>query len=128
MEAPVRERLPSERSGVTKKIHLHYTVEQQLRELKLYITIGEYPDGRPGEVFLKVDKMGSTISGLMDALSITLSIGLQHGVPLAEYLDKLVNMRFEPMGTTEDADLPRVTSIVDAVARYLSRRYPKPGA
>ncbi len=62
------------------------------------MTVGEYEDGRPGEVFIKVSKQGSTLAGIMDAFSISLSLGLQHGVPLATFVRKFANMKFEPAG------------------------------
>ena len=68
-----------------------------------YVTVGEYEDGRPGEVFMKVSKQGSTLSGVMDAFSISVSLGLQHGVPLSTFVRKYTNMRFEPAGITDDA-------------------------
>jgi ribonucleoside-diphosphate reductase alpha chain len=118
-----RERLPAERKGWTKKIHLRYRVECGEAELAIYVTTGEYPDGRLGELFLKADKAGSTISGLLDALSVTASLALQSGVPVDTLVEKWSRMQFEPAGTTGDPDLPRVSSIVDAVARWLRIRY-----
>lgn len=124
-----RERLPSERKGLTKKIFLQYLVEGAKAELDIYITTGEYPDGRLGEIFLKSDQMGSTISGLLDALSVTASLALQSGVPVETLVEKWGRMQFFPAGTTGDPDLPRVSSIVDAVARWLRIRYcPAPPA
>ena len=118
-----RERLPAERKGRTKRIHLRYTTEHGPAELKLYISTGEYADGRLGEIFLKSDKAGSTISGLLDALSITASLALQSGVPVETLVGKWTNLRFAPDGTTSDPKIPRVASIVDAVARWLRMRY-----
>ena len=118
-----RERLPETRKGRTKRIHLRYRVEGGEAELKIYVTTGEYPDGRLGELFLKADKAGSTISGLLDALSITASLALQSGVPVETLVEKWGHMQFSPAGTTTDPELPRVTSIVDAVARWLRLRY-----
>ena len=118
-----RERLPAERKGWTKLIHLRYRIENGDAVLKIYLTTGEYPDGRLGEIFLKADKAGSTISGLLDALSITASLGLQSGVQVETLVEKWGRMSFEPSGTTGDPDLPRVSSIVDAVARWLRIRY-----
>jgi ribonucleoside-diphosphate reductase alpha chain len=123
-----RERLPATRKGRTKRIHLHYRVEGADAELKIYCSTGEYEDGRLGEIFLKADKAGSTISGLLDALSITASLALQSGVPVEVLVEKWARMQFEPSGTTTDPDLPRVSSIVDAVARWLRRRYCPPPA
>ncbi len=124
-----RERLPAERKGRTKRIHLRYTTERGPADLKLYVSTGEYPDGRLGEIFLKADRTGSTISGLLDALSVTASLALQSGVPVETLVEKWERMQFEPAGTTTDPDLPRVSSIVDAIARWIRRRYcPAPAA
>ncbi len=123
-----REKLEKTRPGLTKKIHLRYKVggDQEapiVAELEIFIQTGEYPDGRLGEIFLKADKAGSTISGLLDALSITASLALQHGVPPKTIVEKWSRLQFEPAGTTTDPGLARVTSIVDAVARWLATRY-----
>ena len=87
---------------------------------------GEYEDGRPGEVFIKVAKQGSTLAGIMDAFSISISLGLQHGVPLATYVRKYANMKFEPSGMTDDADLRIATSLVDYIFRRLALDYLSP--
>jgi ribonucleoside-diphosphate reductase alpha chain len=118
-----RARLPVTRKGKTKRIHLHYRVEGAAVELKIYVTTGEYEDGRLGEIFLKADKAGSTISGLLDALSITASLALQSGVPVETLVEKWERMQFAPAGTTTDPELPRVASIVDAITRWLRLRY-----
>ncbi len=88
-----------------------------------YVTVGEYEDGRPGEVFMKVSKQGSTLSGVMDAFSISVSLGLQHGVPLATFVRKYTNMRFEPAGITDDPDLRLASSLVDYIFRRLAIDY-----
>ncbi|MHB1987924.1 MAG: vitamin B12-dependent ribonucleotide reductase [Acidimicrobiales bacterium] len=88
-----------------------------------YVTVGEYEDGRPGEVFMKVSKQGSTLSGVMDAFSISVSIGLQHGVPLSTLVRKYTNMRFEPAGITDDPDLRLASSLVDYIFRRLAIDY-----
>lgn len=115
----VRRRLPVERHGLTKRIHLRHSHG----ELKIYIQTGCFPDGSLGEIFVKADRSGSTISGLLDALSITASVALQYGAPVATLVEKWTNLRFSPDGTTSDPQLPRVASIVDAVARWLARKY-----
>ena len=84
---------------------------------------GEYPDDGLGEIFLKVSKQGSTLSGIMDAFAISLSLGLQYGVPLEAYISKFMNMRFEPAGMTDDPDVRLATSIVDYVFRRLALDY-----
>ena len=88
-----------------------------------YVTVGEYEDGKPGEVFMKVSKQGSTLSGVMDAFAIAVSLGLQHGVPLSTFVRKYTNMRFEPAGITDDADLRLASSLVDYIFRRLALDY-----
>ena len=88
-----------------------------------YVTVGEYEDGRPGEVFMKVSKQGSTLSGVMDAFSISVSLGLQHGVPLSTFVRKYTNMRFEPAGITDDPELRLASSLVDYIFRRLALDY-----
>ena len=87
------------------------------------MTVGEYEDGRPGEVFMKVSKQGSTLAGIMDAFAIAVSLGLQHGVPLATYVKKYTNMRFEPAGMTDDPELRIAQSLVDYIFRRLAVDY-----
>jgi len=114
----VRERLPRRRVSTTFAF--------RVADCEGYATVGEYEDGRPGEVFLKVSKQGSTLAGIMDAFSISISLGLQHGVPLATYVRKYVNMKFEPSGMTDDADLRIATSLVDYIFRRLALDYLDP--
>jgi ribonucleoside-diphosphate reductase alpha chain len=85
-----------------------------------YVTVGEYEDGRPGEVFIKVSKQGSTLAGIMDAFSISISLGLQHGVPLATFVRKFANMKFEPAGITDDPELRIATSLIDYIFRRMA--------
>ena len=85
-----------------------------------YITSGSYPDDGLGEIFLKASKQGSTLSGIMDAFSIAVSVGLQYGVPLEDYASKFINMKFEPSGMTDDPDIRFASSIVDYVFRRLA--------
>jgi ribonucleoside-diphosphate reductase alpha chain len=85
-----------------------------------YITSGSYPDDGLGEIFLKASKQGSTLSGIMDAFSIAVSVGLQYGVPLEDYASKFINMKFEPSGMTDDPDVRFASSIVDYVFRRLA--------
>jgi len=82
-----------------------------------------YKDGRPGEVFIKMAKEGSTLSGVMDGLAVSLSIGLQYGVPLKVLVDKLINMRFEPSGVTENPGIRFATSVLDYLGRWLGGRF-----
>ena len=128
--APARKKMPDTREGLTKKILLQYPAytdgseQPKVAELRIYVTTSTYPDtGKLGEVFLKADRQGTTISGLLDALSISLSIGLQHGVPLDQYTSKFRNMRFEPKGATPTLACKRASSIVDALAFWLNSKY-----
>jgi ribonucleoside-diphosphate reductase alpha chain len=99
------------------------TISFQVGESEGYITAGEYPDDGIGEIFLKVSKQGSTLAGLMDAFSIAVSVGLQYGVPLADYVQKFVNMRFEPSGITNDKDIRFASSLMDYIFRRLAIEY-----
>jgi ribonucleoside-diphosphate reductase alpha chain len=111
----VRERLARRRTSSTFRF--------RVADCEGYVTVGEYEDGRPGEVFIRVSKQGSTLAGIMDAFSISISLGLQHGVPLATYVSKYTNMKFEPSGMTDDADLRIATSLVDYIFRRLALDY-----
>jgi ribonucleoside-diphosphate reductase alpha chain len=88
-----------------------------------YITVGMYEDGRPGEIFIKMSKEGSTLSGVMDGLALTVSLGLQYGVPLKVFVDKLLNTRFEPSGITANPNIRFVSSVLDYIARWLGGRF-----
>jgi len=111
----VRERLPRRRASSTFAF--------RVADCEGYVTVGQYDDGRPGEVFMKVSKQGSTLAGIMDAFSISVSLGLQHGVPLATYVRKYTSMRFEPAGITDDPELRIATSLVDYIFRRLAVDY-----
>ena len=88
-----------------------------------YMTAGTYADGALGEVFLKLGKQGSTLAGVMDAFSIAISIGLQYGVPLETFVEKFSNLRFEPAGMTDDADVRMAQSMMDYIFRRLALDY-----
>ena len=113
--SPVRNRLPRHRRSRTYAF--------RVGEAEGYVTVGEYDDGRPGELFAKVSKQGSTLAGVMDAFSIAISLGLQHGVPLETYVRKFTNMRFEPAGITDDPDLRIASSLVDYIFRRVAIDY-----
>jgi ribonucleoside-diphosphate reductase alpha chain len=115
---PVRERLPRNRRS--------RTFEFRVADCKGFVTVGEYDDGRPGELFIRVSKQGSTLAGIMDAFAISVSHGLQYGVPLRAFVEAFVGMRFEPAGMTDDPDLRIATSIVDYLFRKLSLMYLDP--
>ncbi len=111
----VREKMPAERASVTHKF--------SVGGHEGYITVGMYDDGRPGEIFIKMSKEGSTLSGVMDGLALTISLGLQYGVPLKVFVDKLLNTRFEPSGITANANIRFVSSVLDYIARWLGGRF-----
>jgi ribonucleoside-diphosphate reductase alpha chain len=112
---PVREKLPRVRTSKTFSF--------RVADCHGYVTVGEYDDGRPGEIFLKVAKQGSTLAGIMDAFAISVSHGLQYGVPLRAFVDMYTNMRFEPAGMTDDPDLRFASSLVDYIFRRLAVEY-----
>jgi ribonucleoside-diphosphate reductase alpha chain len=113
--APVRRRLPATRPAKTFSF--------SVGDAEGYIIAGEYPEDGIGEVFLKVAKQGSTLSGIMDAFAISVSLGLQYGVPLEAYTQKFINMRFEPSGMTSDPDIRFASSLVDYIFRRLALEY-----
>ncbi|MFI7029399.1 vitamin B12-dependent ribonucleotide reductase [Microbispora rosea] len=112
---PTRRRMPNQRPSTTTR----FTVGGA----KGYMTASSYPDDGLGEVFLKMSKQGSTLAGVMDAFSVAISIGLQYGVPLDTYVQKFVNMRFEPAGMTDDPDVRMAQSVMDYIFRRLALDY-----
>jgi ribonucleoside-diphosphate reductase alpha chain len=110
-----REKMPVERTSITHKF--------SVGGHEGYITVGMYEDGRPGEVFIKMSKEGSTLSGVMDGLALTISLGLQYGVPIKVFVDKLVNTRFEPSGITANPNIRFVSSVLDYIARWMGGRF-----
>jgi ribonucleoside-diphosphate reductase alpha chain len=112
---PHRRRLPAERTAVTHKF--------DIAGHEGYITVGLYPDGQPGEIFLKMAKEGSTVSGLMDTFATTVSVALQYGVPLRDLVNKFAHVRFEPSGFTGNQEIPIAKSIVDYIFRWLGSRF-----
>jgi len=113
--APRRERLPDTRESVTHKFNV--------AGHEGYITVGLYPDGRPGEMFITMAKEGSTIGGLMDCFGTAVSMSLQYGVPLDAYVNKFSHMRFEPQGHTKNPDIRYAKSIVDYIFRWLGIQF-----
>src|SRR5215469_16724311 len=111
---PVRRRLPDERRSLTHKF--------DVQGHEGYVTVGLYDDGTPGEIFLKMAKEGSTISGMMDAFGIQTSMALQYGVPLRVMVNKFSHMRFEPSGFTKNPEIPIAKSIIDYIFRWLASR------
>ena len=118
VKRPVREHMPRRRKSSTFSF--------RVADCEGYVTVGEFPDGRPGEVFISVSKQGSTLAGIMDAFAISVSMGLQHGVPLATFVKHFTNMRFEPAGMTDDPELRFASSLVDYIFRRLAVEYMAP--
>jgi ribonucleoside-diphosphate reductase alpha chain len=112
---PYRRRLPDERSSITHKFNV--------AGHEGYLTVGLYEDGTPGEIFLRMAKEGSTISGLMDAFATAISLALQYGVPLPDLINKFSHLRFEPAGFTTNPDVPMAKSLVDYIFRYLATKF-----
>ncbi|TNC28933.1 vitamin B12-dependent ribonucleotide reductase [Amycolatopsis alkalitolerans] len=112
---PVRKRLPKKRPSQT----LSFTVGGA----EGYLHAGSYPDDGLGEIFVKLGKQGSTLAGVMDAFSMSISVGLQYGIPLEFYVSKFSNLRFEPAGMTDDPDIRIATSVLDYLFRRLALDY-----
>jgi ribonucleoside-diphosphate reductase alpha chain len=113
-----RRKLPAERNSITHKF--------SVGGHEGYITVGMYEDRRPGEIFIKMAKEGSTLSGIMDAFALSVSISLQYGVPLRALVDKFVNSRFEPSGYTGNPDIRYAKSIVDYIGRWVGGKFISP--
>lgn len=119
-----RQRLPPERHSITKCFRLAYTHRDGTPDtMRLYVTVGLYDDGRPGEVFIKIDRMGTLAHGALDATATMISLLLQYGVPLPVVTGKLRHTRYEPAGFTKDAEFPSCTSALDLVAQWLDKRF-----
>src|SRR5713226_2409865 len=110
-----RRKLPDERRSITHKF--------SIGGHEGYIIVGMYEEGAPGEIFIKMAKEGSTLSGFMDGLALSISIGLQYGVPLKALVDKLTNTRFEPSGFTENPSIRYSSSGLDYIARWLGGKF-----
>ncbi|MGI8663950.1 MAG: vitamin B12-dependent ribonucleotide reductase [Acidimicrobiales bacterium] len=115
VKEPARTKLPRNRTS--------HTFEFRVADCKGFVTVGEYDDGRPGEIFLRVSKQGSTLAGIMDAFAISVSHGLQYGVPLRSFVEAFTNMRFEPAGMTDDPDIRIASSVLDYIFRRLAVDY-----
>jgi ribonucleoside-diphosphate reductase alpha chain len=113
-----RRKLPNERTSITHKF--------SIGGHEGYLTVGKYADGTPGEIFIKMAKEGSTLSGIMDAFALSVSIALQYGVPLRALVDKFVNSRFEPSGYTGNPEIRYAKSIVDYIGRWLGAKFISP--
>lgn len=136
-EDKINEAAPTSTPSVSMPAHkLGYAIRQTLPKVRNsktfsftvadchgYLIVGEYEDGRPGELFIDVAKMGSTLSGLMDSFARSVSYGLQHGVPLKVYIKGMTSISFAPSGITDDTDIRTATSLVDYIFRRLALNY-----
>ncbi len=113
--APKRRRLPDDRTEVGRKF--------KVGEYEGYIHVGLFEDGTPGDIFVDIAKEGTTLAGLMNSFMISVSLGLQYGVPLEVYVSKFSHMRFEPSGMTNDADIRIAKSIVDYIFRWMGKKF-----
>jgi ribonucleoside-diphosphate reductase alpha chain len=112
---PVRRRLPMDRTAICHKF--------DIAGHEGYIHVGFYEDGTPGEIFIKMAKEGSTISGLMDTIATLTSLSLQYGVPLEALVSKFGHVRFEPSGFTKNPEIPYAKSLTDYIFRFLGTRF-----
>jgi hypothetical protein len=97
--------------------------QPEAERMKIYFTVGVYPDGQLGEIFIRADRSGSLASGALDAVAMLMSIGLQYGVPLQVMLEKLRHSRFEPEGYTRDGEFPSASSPLDLLAQWLGSKF-----
>jgi ribonucleoside-diphosphate reductase alpha chain len=114
---PQRVRLPDERTAVTHKF--------SIAGHEGYLTVGLYPNGRPGEMFIAMAKEGSVVSGLMDSFATAVSIMLQYGVPLSVLVNKFSHVRFEPSGVTSNPEIPLAKSVMDYIFRWMDKKFPE---
>ncbi len=112
---PQRRRLPDDRTEVGRKF--------KVGEYEGYIHVGLFEDGTPGDIFVDIAKEGTTLAGLMNSFMISVSLGLQYGVPLEVYVSKFSHMRFEPSGLTNDTDIRVAKSIVDYIFRWMGKKF-----
>ncbi|EKD93967.1 MAG: hypothetical protein ACD_28C00013G0002, partial [uncultured bacterium] len=115
IQKPFRRKLSNERRSLTHKF--------SIQGHEGYITVGLYEDGHPGEIFIKMSKEGSTLSGIMDAFALSVSLNLQYGVPLEVLVAKFTHTRFEPAGMTQNSEIPMVKSLMDYLGRWLALKF-----
>ncbi len=115
---PYRRKLPDERASITHKF--------DIAGHEGYITVGLYPEGQPGELFIVMNKEGSTLSGIMDVFATSISLNLQYGVPLKVLVNKFTHLRFEPSGFTRNPQIPMAKSIVDYIFRWMALKFLSP--
>jgi ribonucleoside-diphosphate reductase alpha chain len=115
LPATRRRRLPDDRAEIGRKF--------RVGDYEGYIHVGLYEDGTPGDIFVDIAKEGTTLAGLMNSIMISVSLGMQYGVPLEVYVSKFAHMRFEPSGMTNDPDIRAAKSIVDYIFRWMGKKF-----
>lgn len=115
-----RERLPDTRQGLTHKLTLRDVAGNKVR---IYITVGLYADGRPGELFLTTDDAGDDFAGMLRQWAIAVSLCLQNGVTLDKLVEKFAHQDFPPQGMTGHPEFPTCSSVADYVARWMQARF-----
>ena len=114
-----RKRLPNDRESLTHK----FTIYTNEGELDGYLTVGFYEDGSPGEIFIRVAKIGSLVQGLLSIIAMSVSVSLQHGVPLQVFVDKYTHQKFEPCGMTSNPEIPFAKSLPDYIFQWLGQKF-----
>src|SRR5579863_9009709 len=112
---PPRHRLPVTSTSIRHRF--------KVGDCKCYLSVGLFPVGSPGELFLWISKKGSTISGFADSFAVMVSLGLQYGIPLADLCRKFIGVKFEPDGLTGNEEIPIARSVVDYVFRWMEKRF-----
>ena len=115
-----RRRLPDTRASITHRVEIR---DPALGSIDAYIIVGLYEDSTPGEAFIKIGKVGSTLGGLLDTIGILLSYSFQYGIPLEDLCRKLRGLRYEPCGATDNPDIPECSSLADYLSRWLEARF-----
>ena len=120
-EVHERKKLPDTRNSITHKVKIIAGTSGD--EFTLFIIVGLYEDGTPGELFINMGKVGSTLNGLLDSIGILCSYALQYGVPLDALAKRMQDISFEPMGQTSNPDIPECKSVVDYIFRWIGATY-----
>ncbi len=121
-EIAERRVMPDVRKSVTHKTIIQ---DRAMGDVSLFLTVGMYDDGMPGEVWINIGKQGTTLRGLTDTVAISLSLALQHGVPLQTIVEQFKSHRYEPMGQTTNEEIPTCVSIIDYVVKWIEHRFLK---
>jgi len=122
MTEPIRTKLSVSRQSITHRFEIQ---DAKSGVHEIYLTVGLFEDGSPGELFVKTGKWGSTLNGLLDVIGIQTSYLLQYGIPLERISHKLIGMQFEPAGSTDNPDIPTCQSVIDYIFRWMQSHFPQ---